>query len=97
MLSKKTQGVWCEKDRRWYYLETNGHATTQPIEIIKRKLIVKDLIGQNINKTTDFKDWKLMKYEEAREKGFEIVALYLNKHIKESMVEQKEVNDDPWA
>lgn len=96
MLNKKTPGVWCEKDRNWYYLETNGHATTQPIEIIKRKLLMKDLIGQNINKTTDFKDYKIMKYEEAKEKGFEIVCLYLNKHVRQSMATE-EVIDDPWA
>lgn len=96
MLNSTTLGIWCLKDRKWYYLESGPSQHSQSISKVITALTSRGLIDYQ----TDGRNvvpYKQIPYSEAQEKGYEIEPIYLNKHIKK-LVEEKATTaiESPW-
>lgn len=96
---RETVGLWCRKDKKWYYLESAGHATTSNLDRIKRVLITRELVVFDKDGIKyGHEPYKVMTYAEAQEKGCEIEPIYLNAHVKSSVLkaEKEKVTASSW-
>lgn len=97
MLTKKTKGIWCEKDRNWYYLETGPHPSNKALQRLRNILIQRELIKFSLEKEINSPDYKIITMQEAREKDFQMIPVYINKHVENAIKSKEEkVNADPW-
>lgn len=96
-LTKSTVGLWCEKDRVFYYLETNGRPHSRATSVLKRTLMGRDLIDYTTQKEIPSPDYLIMRWKDALDKGYEAKPIYLTKHIQK-VVEAQDENKEtsPW-
>lgn len=99
-MAQTKEGLFCRKDRKFYYLET-GHATAyNSIDRLRGILIRRGLISYHKKSRNDTSvPYKIMTLEEAQEKGLEVEILYLNKHIEKTIKakEKKKTKTSPWG
>lgn len=90
MPNKKKEGIWCEKNRTWYYLETNGLQSARHLDRLKAALIARNLIDYTREKDFNTPEYKVMKYHEALEKEYKCEAIYISEHVKNEVLKDKE-------
>jgi hypothetical protein len=96
-MDPKTQGIWCRKDKIFYYLETGG-ITPNSVDKVRSSLI-------SLGKITYYKDdpndreptYKIITLQEAQENEYEIKALNLTQNIKNSALKREDIiPENPW-
>lgn len=100
MLNDRTSGLWCRSDNTWYYLETGPHLQANPIRRVKSTLISRGKIKYDIGGVKRNQEpYILMSHDEAKEKGCEIKAIFLNAHIQKvfEAEQQNKAVDSPWG
>lgn len=99
MLDKETSGLWCRSDNTWYYLESGPHIKSNSIDKVKNVLISRGKITYSIGGPRLHEEpYLVMNLAEAKNKGYEIVPVFLNKHVQkvfEAEVETK-ATKSPW-
>lgn len=96
-------GVWCRKNKTFYYLETGSHYVMDPIQRIIRVLRTKELIDDDVvgpPKKQGEEDYILMTWADAEEKNYEVEVMYLNNNVKKAVLnssDKPESNElDGW-
>ena len=83
MLENDTLGVHCVKDDKFYYMEAGNMNLRNPLPRIIKVLQIRDLITVIPDTERQPQQYYVMKAADAKVNSFEIVPIYLNKHIKE--------------
>lgn len=94
-----TQGIWCKKTNKWYYLEVGIHKSTRSLERLKTILLSRGYAEYEIDGIKrGAEPMRVMTYRDAKEKNYEVEVLYLNNFVK-SQVEAspKPESKSPWA
>lgn len=81
-MDKNTLGIFCKKDKTFYYLETGEIHLKNQLPRIKKTLIQRSLIILDQDTQTDSESYDVVRYEDAIEKEYLIKPIYLNQHIK---------------
>ena len=97
----EVQGLWCRKNKKFYYLETGVHSIRNPLDRIKNSLVTRELLEWNISGTRRHEEPVIkMSWAEADERGYEVECIYLNPHVKtqvEAAKNKKSTNaNNPW-
>lgn len=96
-MDKKTLGIFCKKDKTWYYLETGDIHLNNYLPRIKKTLIQRGLIILDPESQTDSESYEVLKYSEVLDKNYKTKPIFLNSHIKE-IYENKETQDSgKWS
>jgi hypothetical protein len=87
----RIHGVWCRKNKTFYYLETGGIGIAHPVDRVKRVLTRRGLLTQAPD---DFgfgtEPYKVMTLLQAQEATYKIEAIYLNNHVRRAIEDEKE-------
>ena len=97
----EVQGLWCRKNKKFYYLETGVHSIRNPLDRIKSSLVTRELLEWNINGTRRHEEPEVkMSWAEAEERGYEVECIYLNPHVKAQIEDLKSDKptsvNNPW-
>jgi hypothetical protein len=98
MLDEKTQGLWCRKDNKFYYLEAGPHIQSTSLDRVKRALVKRGLIEYSVKGTQRNEEpYRVMLWRDAKTRGYEPEPIFLNKHVKGVAVESsKQEISSPW-
>ena len=96
------QGLWCRKDKKFYYLESGIHSIRNPLDRVKSSLMTKGLLEWDVKGTVRHEEPVIkMSWAEAEERGYEIECIYLNPHVKLQVEAAKESKttglNNPWS
>ncbi len=91
-LDRKQTGVYCKKDRTFYYLETGAIHLSNTTSRVISTLKSRGLIVQTTDTKGDYELFEIMTIGEAIDKEFAIKRIYLNHHVKK-MLETGEENE----
>jgi hypothetical protein len=94
-------GLWCRKDKKFYYLETGIHSIRNPLDRIKNSLISRGILEWDITGTKRYEEPVLkMTWAEAEERGYESEPIYLNQHVENQIKQDRAgklpARKNPW-
>jgi hypothetical protein len=93
----KKQGIWCRKNKTFYYLETGGLSVTNEQDTLRRTLIARGLIKYDVRGSFEHEEPYLrMTLAEAKNKNYEIEIIYLNNHIAKVIKDKKEKKEETF-
>lgn len=94
--SNQIQGLWCRKDKTFYYLETGVHSVRNPLDRIRSTLITKGLVDIDITGIRLHEEPLLkMTMAEAEERDYQVEAIYLNPHVRAQVEASKNGGHKP--
>lgn len=96
-MDKKTLGIFCKKDKTWYYLETGSIHLKNYLPRIKKTLVQRGLIVLDPESQTDSESYSVTKYSEAIENNYAIKPIFLNPHIKKTYQNNKTEDSGKWS
>lgn len=94
------QGVWCRQDNKFYYLDTGRHSMRMRVQKTINILISRGLldIDPTERQIPGREPYKIMTRDQAEEKGYEQVTLYLSKTVKtQGEKDEKGKKLDIWS
>jgi len=97
----EVQGLWCRKNKVFYYFESGVHSIRNPLDRIKNTLVSRGLLAWDIEGTKLHEEPVVrMSWAEAEERGYKAEAIYFSSHIK-AQVEMaqggKKPTKNPWG
>ena len=95
-MSKNTLGIYCKKNKTFYFLESGSATLTTSISRLKKTLIQRGLIAITDKSYTDVDQYEVLKIKEAEERELTILPIYLNKHIKNTIENGSKNENKKW-
>ena len=83
-------GIYCQKEKKFYYLETGSVYVSNTIDRIKKTLITRGLIEFTDNTFLDTERYNVMSCKDAKLKDYNMQAIYISKHVEQTLQEQEE-------
>ena len=98
----EVQGLWCRKNKTFYYLETGIHSVRNPIDRIRNSLVTRGLLEWDIKGTKRHEEPVVkMTWAEAEERDYKVECLYLNPHVQLQVEAAKDGKaprqKNPWS
>ena len=99
----KVHGIWCRKNKTFYYLESGHIGINHPVDRVKKVLMRRGLLNMDLNDLSINKDpYKVMTWADAIELTYPVEVLYLNSHIRQVVTADNEATAtggsvNPWA
>ena len=97
----EVQGLWCRKNKTFYYLESGNHSIRNPLDRIKTTLISRGLLSWSVSGTKLHEEPIIkMSWAEADERGYTAEPIYFNQHVQaqaEAEQQPKGPNKSPWS
>ena len=92
-MNDKSLGIYAVKNKKFYYLETGEINVVNTITRLRRTLIQRRVIDFDERYGMDTSDYKVMSCKQAKLDELEMVAIYISKHIMDTVLSQKEDKD----
>lgn len=80
-MENNTKGIYCYRNKTFYYLETNNSFSESDLIRVKNALIARELINLTDPNSLNT-SYKIMTLEQAKLENIETSPIYLSKHIK---------------
>jgi hypothetical protein len=97
----EVQGLWCRKDKVFYYYESGHHSVRNPLDRIKTTLISRNLLTWSVGGTRLHEEPIVkMSWAEAEERGYVVQPMYFNNHVKEQAEAEQQPqgsSKSPWS
>lgn len=94
-MNKNSLGVFCKKDKNFYYLESGQNHVANTVGRITKTLFARGLIELNQDNPYTHTQYEVYKIKEAEEKGLNMIAIFINDHVKKHFAEKKE-SSEKW-
>jgi len=82
-------GIYVVKEKTFYYLESGKVYIRNTVDRLKRVLSQRQLIEFSQHDYLNTNDYKVMSCRDAKIDDLEMKAIYVSKHVQESMEKQK--------
>lgn len=92
-MNDKSLGIYAVKNKKFYYLETGEINVVNTITRLRRTLIQRRVIDFDERYGMDTSDYKVISCKQAKLDELEMVAVYISKHIMDTVLSQKEEKD----
>ena len=96
----EVQGLWCRKDKIFYYYESGPHSIRNGLDRIKSVLISRGLLSWSVSGTRLHEEPVVkMSWAEAEERGYDVQPIYFNSHVKtmvEADMQPRGPSKSPW-
>lgn len=88
-MNENSLGIYCKKDKNFYYLETGKNHVPSTVNRIARVLMSRNLI--TLDNDTPYMDsqYEVHKIKIAKEKDWNIVPIFFNEHVKSAFEKQE--------
>jgi len=99
MEDSKIQGVWTPSNKTFYYLQAGPHHLINVIERLRSILVARELISYVKRDPNDREPaYRVMTMETAKERGYAVEEIFLNKHVQKVLEQQKlkVEKQNPW-
>ena len=83
-------GIYCIKDKTFYYLETGKVYVANTVDRIKKTLIHRDLIEFTTGSFLNTDDYKIITCRDAKLEDYKIKPIYISEHIRRTLEETTE-------
>lgn len=90
-MNKNALGVFCKKDKKFYYLESGDNHVTNTVPRITKTLYARGIIELSADNPYTYSEYEIMKIKDAIEKGFELNPIYINDHVRDNLEKKQEV------
>ena len=82
-------GIYCHKDKKFYYLETGDNYIANTLDRVRKALIQRELLAPPIGGNFAGADYDVFTVHEAKKKDLDFVPIFLSTHVK-ALHEQRE-------
>ena len=93
-------GIYCLKDKVFYYLESGDVYVANTVDRIKKTLIARDLIEFTPGNYSSFQGYKVIPCREASLEGYTMAPIYITKNIKDAVLKENDsdgTNNSRWS
>ena len=96
-MKDKSLGVFCKKDKNFYYLETGSNHIPNTVPRLTKALIARNLIVLDDENPYTTSQYEVFSIKEAKEKELNLVPIFFNTHIKKFYEQKKnEKESSKW-
>ena len=96
-MNENALGVYCKKDKNFYYLETGKNHVPRTVSRIARILMARDLIVLSDKDPHMHSQYEVHKIKLAKEKDWNLIPIFFNEHVKKSFeADEDTANDTRW-
>jgi len=89
-MNRNSLGVFCKKDKQFYYLESGENHVANTVGRITKTLFARGLLVLDHEKPYTHTQYEVFKVSEAETKGFKMVPIFINDHVRSTFEEKKE-------
>lgn len=97
----QVQGLWCRKNKTFYYFESGAHSIRNPLDRIKTTLISRGLLAWSTAGTKLHEEPIIkMSWAEAEERGYKVEPIYFNNHVRSQAEAEQQPQGNgksPWS
>ena len=83
MARKKDLGIYLPTEKKFYYLEAGDSWIGNTVDRVRKALTQRNLIKIDYTSLQKQMNYTVMSIAEAQEKDFELIPIYISKHIEE--------------
>ena len=88
-MDDKSLGIYCLKNKKFYYLETGKVSVGNTITRLRRTLIQRRIIEFDERAGMNTTDYRVLSCRDAKLEEMEMVPIYISSHIKDYVEQQK--------
>lgn len=97
----EVQGLWCRKNKTFYYYESGNHSIRNPLDRIKNTLVSRGLLTWDLGGTKLHEEpVVMMSWAAAEERGYQVEPIYFSDHIKAQVLASQggiKPSQNPWS
>jgi hypothetical protein len=90
-MNEKLFGVFCKKDKKFYYLEAGTNHVVNTVPRITKTLFARGIIELDVESPSTYSQYDVLTIKEAKEKEMEMTPIFINSHVRQTMQEKEEV------
>lgn len=83
MSQPKDLGIYLPSEKKFYYLEAGDNWIGNTVDRVRKTLTQRGLMKINFNSLQKQMDYTTLSIKEAESKGYDMVPIYISKHIEE--------------
>jgi len=83
-------GIYCVREKKFYYLETGKVHVVNTVDRLKKALIKRGLIEFTDKSFLDTETYKVMLCRDAKLEDYELVPIYISQQIRRTVEQAKE-------
>ena len=80
-------GIYCIRQKKFYYLETGKVYVSNTVDRLKKTLVKRGLIEFTDQSFLDTDDYKVVTCRDAKINDYEIVPIYISNHVRASVMQ----------
>jgi hypothetical protein len=88
-MNEKLFGIFCKKDKNFYYLETGENHVVNTVPRITKTLFARGIIELDADSPSTYTQYDVLTIKEAKDKEMNMVPIYINNHVR-SLLEKNE-------
>lgn len=89
-MNKNALGVFCKKDKNFYYLECGENHVVNTVSRITKALAARGLFELSNDDPYTYTQYDVLKIKDALDQELPMVPIFLNEHIRKTFQSQKE-------
>ena len=89
-MNEKLFGVFCKKDKTFYYLESGEIHVVNTVPRITKTLFARGVIELDPDSPSTYSQYDVFTIKQAKEKEFKMVPIYINDHIRTTLTAKTE-------
>tara|TARA_R100001510_G_C7597132_1_gene164874 strand:- start:200 stop:496 length:297 start_codon:yes stop_codon:yes gene_type:complete len=90
MMNEKLFGVFCKKDKTFYYLECGQNHVVNTVPRITKTLFARGIIELDADAPSTYTQYDVLTIKEAKDKEMKMTPIYINDHVRKLMEEKEE-------
>jgi hypothetical protein len=90
-MNEKLFGVFCKKDKMFYYLESGDNHVVNTVPRITKTLFARGIIELDAEFPSTYTQYDVLTIKEAKEKEMSMTPIFINDHVRKMMQEKEEV------
>lgn len=89
-MNEKLFGVFCKKDKTFYYLESGEVHVVNTVPRITKTLFARGVIELDVEQPSTYTQYDVLTIKDAISKELDMVPIYINDHIRKLMTKKDE-------
>lgn len=89
-MNEKLFGVFCKKDKTFYYLECGDNHVVNTVPRITKTLFARGVIELDTESPSTYTQYDVLTIKEAKQKEFKMTPIYINDHVRKIIEGKKE-------
>lgn len=87
----KSLGIYCVKQKKFYYLETGKVYVANTVDRLKKALIKRGFIEFTDKTFLDTEAYKVLTCKDAKINNHEMIPIYISSHVKQTVLNETDV------